>query len=367
MKIRVWFIKIHYVLLNVFLQASGRILYQKPLPTARKVLIVRKGNMDDIVCSLPAFEAIRVFFSEAQLDLLTTHGSQSNIGAGGFLPSHYFNKIYEYRDMPLKDLYNTFRFNAYDAVIELPADVDTFWTQFRNLLFFKLTGIRQGGGWTITRTRFAYRTQIKNLFFDSEQKRLQAILQRYGIVTPNNYPRLFTPDDQTRVGERVTLPPSGKWVAIAVGAKLDKKKWPILYFTQVVNWLQQQGFSVIAVGDSNDYEVVASMQNASIYNTCGKLSIAESAALLSMCDLTICNDSGPMHVSYTVGTPVIAIFSARNYPGKWFPPDDGKNKVLVSFDVPCAGCMNAPCANNICMQQITPEQVISFIQPNLQV
>jgi heptosyltransferase-3 len=43
---------------------------------------------------------------------------------------------------------------------------------------------------------------------------------------------------------------------------------------------------------------------------------------------TISNDTGPMHLSYAVGTPVIALFSSRDFPGIWYPPQDGYNVVI---------------------------------------
>ena len=46
------------------------------------------------------------------------------------------------------------------------------------------------------------------------------------------------------------------------------------------------------------------------------------ASLLKMCRLLISNDSGPVHVTAAVGTPVVSIFT-RNQPGinpeRWQP------------------------------------------------
>jgi ADP-heptose:LPS heptosyltransferase len=48
------------------------------------------------------------------------------------------------------------------------------------------------------------------------------------------------------------------------------------------------------------------------------------------------HDSGPMHLAAAVGTPSMAVFSARAKPGIWFPRGVG-NRILHR-DVSCGGC-----------------------------
>ncbi|MES2558819.1 MAG: glycosyltransferase family 9 protein [Bacteroidota bacterium] len=367
MKVGVLLVRLHYFLLNAVLVLLRKLLFRKIKSDASNILIVRKGNLGDLICSFPAFEAIKSNFPHATIDILTTHGTQSDIGVTSVIPHGYFHQMYEYRSFTVRSLFALLKQNKYDTVIELPPDVDTFWNQVRNMVFFRLAGIKSGGGWTITRSGFLKKTQLRHVTFDTEQQRLQKILKSCGIDAGiNQYPALFSSADLAVVRKKITIDTSGKLVAIAVGAKLDKKKWPLAYVKTVAQFLINNQYTLVAVGNVSDHAAVESLGIEAIQNTCGQLSIAESAALLSLCSFTICNDSGPMHVSYAVGTPVYAIFSARNYRGKWNPPADGKNSLFVNYQVPCAGCMNAPCSDNICMKQITPEQVIQSIALNLQ-
>jgi len=65
-----------------------------------------------------------------------------------------------------------------------------------------------------------------------------------------------------------------------------------------------------------------------------------------------------MHLSYAVGTMVIALFSSRDLPGKWYP--SGKNNhVFRASNIHCEACFSETCNNNICMQAIQPSEVIS--------
>jgi heptosyltransferase-3 len=147
-------------------------------------------------------------------------------------------------------------------------------------------------------------------------------------------------------------------IAVVVGAKRPQNRWPIGYFKQVVEHITNR-YQVVLAGSQEDNELVRPLMDIrQVINACGRLTPMESAALLSLCTLTISNDTGPMHLSYGVGTPTIALFSSRDLPGKWYPPLD-RNVFFRTPDVPCQACFSETCNNNICMQAISPEQVIA--------
>jgi ADP-heptose:LPS heptosyltransferase len=132
-----------------------------------------------------------------------------------------------------------------------------------------------------------------------------------------------------------------------------------------VFFLMEQAHHIILVGDAADRQQTTEWKHERIFNLCGETSIGQSAFIMKHALLTVCNDSGPMHLSYSIGTPVIAIFSARGYKGKWFPPADGKNKVLGNFDVPCAVCLLGECGHHICMEGISVKKVLTCIDEAL--
>lgn len=45
-----------------------------------------------------------------------------------------------------------------------------------------------------------------------------------------------------------------------------------------------------------------------LINLCGKLNLAETAALLKQCQVVVSGDTGPAHISVAVGTPVIGLY-----------------------------------------------------------
>jgi heptosyltransferase-2 len=87
---------------------------------------------------------------------------------------------------------------------------------------------------------------------------------------------------------------------------------------------------------------------------------------MGRCKVVVSNDTGPMHLAYAAGTPVVALFSSRDYPEHWFPPENSGNTTLRLYDVHCSICLSDTCTNNICMKRITPDEVIQKLLPYLE-
>lgn len=132
-----------------------------------------------------------------------------------------------------------------------------------------------------------------------------------------------------------------KIIACSVGAKVNVKNWGITNWKNLFSELYSnyKEISLMFVGASNEFdesEDVGRYWPGNKINFCGKLSPRESAAALKYAALFIGHDSGPMHLAAAVGTPCVAIFSARNLPGVWFPY--GKEHKVIYHQTECFGC-----------------------------
>jgi heptosyltransferase-3 len=191
---------------------------------------------------------------------------------------------------------------------------------------------------------------------------LSVLLQRHHIL-PFTASTILTPlandvRQAKEVLQQLGVSSFHNLIAVVVGAKRPQNRWPITYFKQVVDYFSSQ-YSIILIGAQEDNELVQPLVTIkNVINTCGRLTPMQSAAAMSLCRLTISNDTGPMHLSYAVGTAVIALFSSRDLPGKWYP--SGKNNhVFRAANIACEACFSEVCNNNICMQAIQPAEVIS--------
>ena len=280
------------------------------------------------------------------------------------LDPFYYDELIDYNGYKPKELLRLIKRNKYDLIIELPQNEVSLFTELRNMIFFRVAHIKSGWGWQV-HTSFSFRqTQERCLTFPSETQRLLSILRKKKIVPQhanNNYPLYLNEEDKQRIHELLVEsfrgnPMRGHLVALVPGAKRPQNRYPLKRFVELAGWLHDKGYKVAVIGGPED---IAYGEAIAIYpdvvSFCGKLTPVQSAILMSKCFLTISNDTGPMHLSYAAGTPVIAIFSSRDFPGKWFPTEG--NIALRNNHVHCSLCLSETCQNNICMQGIPIEEI----------
>ena len=68
-----------------------------------------------------------------------------------------------------------------------------------------------------------------------------------------------------------------------------------------------------------------------------------------------------MHLAAAVGTRCVAVFSARNLPGVWFP--FGADHRVIYHDVPCKGCGLETCMKfeKRCITSVSVDEVFSTV------
>jgi ADP-heptose:LPS heptosyltransferase len=358
-------LKLSWVAFNGWLQNLAIRLWTTVLFTKaeqpRRVLIFRTGSIGDNICAIPAIVAIREHYRNAEIHLMTDAGAQNMVGLGKLLSSAYYDGVIDSR-LPAAHLRREIRSRKIDLVIELPQNIITLWIELRNMLFFRMAGVRSGFGWQVTTVYSFERTQERSLKFLSETANLLNILQRNGVSIPASYayPLELKPADHEAVNAilmEAGLTTKGRdRIAVVPGAKRQMNRYPFERFVELVSWLRARGNEVVVVGGNEDIEKGTQLEDIEgVVSFCGRLTPIQSAVLLSYCKLTISNDTGPMHLSYAVGTPVIGLFSSRDFQEKWFPPSP--SIALRNYNVHCSLCFSETCSNNICMQGIPLDAV----------
>ncbi len=159
-----------------------------------------------------------------------------------------------------------------------------------------------------------------------------------------------------------------KPLAVSVGTKVQSKDWGRGNWRALLDRLAPTvpGRALLLLGAPEEAEVSAfAAENwqrnggGTVVNLCGQLSPRESAAAIAQSAMFLGHDSGPMHLAASVGTPVVAIFAARNIPRQWFPAGD-RNRVLYRR-VECWGCGLETCIEQQkkCLAGITVDEVLS--------
>ena len=361
-------ILLHYYLINKILDIVHFLFFKKIkfADNIKKILILRTGSIGDNICALPAIHQIKMNFEHAAIDILTNLGANSKLSIHHLLSKEYYNELINYQSGEKIKLFHTLKNNKYDLFIEL-TQVDSYPSRLlRNMFIVYLLRIKHAFKWTYHVSYLFPRFQEKNFTFPNETDRLLNNFEKTKLKTyEKSYPFAFSKTITEKIHHVLKTEnlENQKIIGIAIGSKLSRNKWPLAYFKEVIDFLVNRNYKIILFGGKEDFEPAEQIKtNEHSFNFCGKFSPLESIELMKHCQLVISNDTGPLHMAYSVKTPVIGIFSSREYPGKWFPPAGQKNRVFRTENMPCSICWargkNKACSSNICMQKIKPSQVI---------
>lgn len=140
--------------------------------------------------------------------------------------------------------------------------------------------------------------------------KLAAFEEAHGLKVASREPALIpVPAALLAVEHRFGALPR-PWIVYGVGASEPRRCWPLRNFTTLSEQLIDLGgtrFWLGGLGDSAAVEAELARGRPGGVNVCD-LKLDAGAALLSRADLFIGNDSGPLNLAASVGTPSIGLF-----------------------------------------------------------
>lgn len=177
------------------------------------------------------------------------------------------------------------------------------------------------------------------------------------------------------------------FAVLHVHPKYAYKMWRQDQWAELAQWLDSQHIRIVLTGGNSPDELayvnqIARTLPSGAINLSGKLSLAESAFIISQAKTYVGPDTALTHVAAALGTPTIALFGPSN-PVKWGPWPKGYakdcnpwrmkgtqrvgNVVLLQGGGDCVPCMFEGCDRNInslsdCLQDIPAEAVIAAIK-----
>jgi lipopolysaccharide heptosyltransferase II len=149
------------------------------------------------------------------------------------------------------------------------------------------------------------------------------------------------------------------YVVIHPGALLTTKRWETGRFAQVAQALQADGFTIaLTAGPGEESLVVDVARNVPGASMLLGLTIPELAELIRGSRLYIGNDSGPMHLASAVGTKIVVPWGSSDSRA-WRPWGVPGRVVQNPFECnPCPGYHCLVANSPLCIESVTPEQVI---------
>jgi ADP-heptose:LPS heptosyltransferase len=155
-------------------------------------------------------------------------------------------------------------------------------------------------------------------------------------------------------------------IVVHPGCSMPARTYPWEMYAEVIDLLVEQlGAFVVVTGADDERSLVAQVlarvqpqHRHATLAAAGTLSFPVLCALIQSADLTITNNTGPMHISAAVKTPVIALFALTNPPEQWGPWHVPHRQMY--HDVPCRICYSRVCPyQHECLRLVSPRMVVS--------
>lgn len=298
-----------------------------PAPAGRNVLVCGPNWLGDTIMAMPAVEALKTHTRPASITVLVkpklTAVWQMHAAADAVLevPAGTLATL---------ETANALRNQAYDVAYVLPRS-------FRSALFPFLARIPHRVGlpgywrdWMLTEV-VRPSAQTRNMHQAHEYAAVMESAEQVDDLPPpdlvissamrHNAGELL--DSLLRTSEPRPAHCAPSWIAVLPGATYGPaKRWPPDSFAAAARKLAEATDCRFAVlGTPRETALckeVAGMIGQHAFNLAGMTKLPELPALLSLCALVLCNDSGGMHLASAVGTPLVAVFGITD-PSKTGP------------------------------------------------
>ncbi len=299
---------------------------QDKIPNVHKIAILRANGLGDYFFALPAVEALRVAYPDAEIVWLGRGWHEAFLnGRPGPVdrairvpPSHGINmnprgETVENAD-ELAQFFEEMQAERFDLAIQMHGGGGN------SNPFLKRLGARVNVGLCVPDAPRLDRWLPYRLF-QPEILRYLELVALVGAEPVTLSPRIAPTADErdeaahvlAQLGVEATS--TQPLVVLHPGSTEPKRCWPVESFARAGDALADCGARIALIGDGHDEELIdslmAQMQSEPI-NLRSRLSLGGLVGLLARCDLLIGNDSGPRHLAEAAGAATIGIYWAGN-------------------------------------------------------
>lgn len=344
---------------------------RKKAQNIRSILIAPAGKLGDVVCATPMFVAMRKAYPRAHITLLGNNHTAGILANAGLYDEHINENEnfwallrqvrrgrYDFACLNGSSFLTLALFYLGDAVSISAPLISEFKPIQQTLPYILLS-------------KFALVTYFKR--FEYVPRLYLDLLQPAGINDGNTEKKLsFTVS--ARSSSKTFYDRTGiyfgqdRLIGITASAGNRDKEWPLQNFAKLIKLISSRNQAkIILFGSKADEDqgdkLTSMVPEVSIINSIGKFNIDELKAAISMLDLFIGVDTGPMYIAEAFKVPTIDIVGAVAEMEQ--PPRGPLHKVVfMPGRVPLMHVLDARDYDHVKARQqieaITPEMVLQI-------
>lgn len=313
-----------------------------------------------MLLSTPVSENLRYNFPNTEITFLTTKHCREIL-----IDNPFISRVLTYD--PATDngycLIKNIRKQNYDLVIDLFGNP-------RTALITFLSGAKYKVGFKFKTRSYAYNlkvnprsNEVHNIEFNLDA------LRAMGLEIVSNKPALYLNQIYEEFSSgffKINDLTDCKIIGINACGTWETKVWDYNKFIELIRKLNEEYKILLFWGNSSEKEIALNIKksvNENVY-LIPETNLKQMSALLKKCKLFITNDSGPMHIAWTLGISIAAIFGPTN---PFLQGPRNKNSIVIrNTNLTCLGCnltriKDCPHSHK-CMKELTPEYVYNEIK-----
>ncbi len=313
------------------------------LPGVSKIAVLRANDLGDWMFALPALDALRAAYPNAEIVLLGR-------------PWHA--RFLEGRPGPI------------DRVVVVPpskgvreeedegqdrAELDRFFASMRDERFDLAIQLHGGGHYSNpfllqlgARSTAGLRTAdaamldrwVPYIYFQPETLRCLEVVSLVDGQPQGLEPKVQVTSQDLEESWQVLSDSDKPLVAIHPGASDPRRRWPPTSFAAVGDALAAAGARVVVTGTASErplVDAVLGSMSSPVENLCDRLTTNGLAGLLSRCHLVVANDTGPLHLAAAVGAATVGIYWCGNLINA-DPITRTRHRPILSWRLECPIC-----------------------------
>ncbi len=342
---------------------------------AKKICIVRLGGLGDVINTLPALDALRAARPDAHIAWLVESPWQDVLPVAPRLDEviavpkqSWLAKLRDFNDLftlpgEVRAFVRELRARSFDLVID-------FHGNLRSGVATLVTGAKDRVGFApdfckefnhlFTNRRYPVGGAPDGAGHIHRIDRVLELAKAIGAQPVADTPRVDVRQDALAFA-RQAFQEAGlstrPVVAVHPGTSRfgEYKRWPVERYAGVIRLMaEREARSLITWGPGEEAMARTAAADTTAVIAPQTNSVAQLAALLSLCDAFIGADSGPAVLAAAVGTPPVTIFGTKN-PAVYATRHPRSRVVEIPLD--CRPCKKRTCDDPKCVLDITIRHV----------
>ncbi|GAC1393078.1 MAG: glycosyltransferase family 9 protein [Ktedonobacteraceae bacterium] len=313
------------------------------VPDICKIAVLRANALGDFIFILPAMEALRTTYPNAEIVLLA---------------KQWHADFLKDRPGPIDRVIVVPPYGGVSEKPDFVGDADEherFFTAMMRECFDLAIQLHGGGRYSnpfLLRLAAKMTIGLKTpdavfldrwmpyIYFQNETLRYKEAVSLVGATTSTLEPRLSVTKQDRDEAADIVADTGRPLVALHPGASELQRCWPVEKFAAVGDALAAVGAQVMVTGTKHEQHLVEGVVNtmrADALNVCNRLSLNGFAGLLSRCSVVISNDSGPLHLASAVGAATVGIYWCFNFINAG-PFTRMRHRACISWQTLCPVC-----------------------------